>query len=559
MSDSYKDVEERITVALRAIQNNEAPNISAAARQFNVPPQRLRNRFHGRPAKTDLPGFNRRFSDEEERALCHYLDRLDRMGLPAQQELLRAAADSILMHGYTPDLDDPEDKPPRVSDKWVSRFLKRHPQYTIVRQKTLDIERKQAEGYKALEEWFNLYKDVCNRYGVLNEDTWNMDETGFCIGVGRDQLVITKQKRQLYLGVPTNRELATAVETISGGGCYIPVFLILAGARHMARWYQDSNLDPNMAVSLSDSGYTNDRLSLEWLYHFNNHTKKGTIGAKRLLLLDGYGSHHTLEFINYCDENGIIPFAFPPHTTHILQPLDVVVFQQYKHYHTKAIDIAVRDGCSKITKLEFLAAISDVRRQAFKKSTIHSAFAKTGLIPFNPNVVLQKIRPVTPPAPETGLSSTVATPLTIRNLKRHADYLYQNAPADNPEFSNVLDRFIRGSIIQGTELQQAMKDLNRSKLAEEIRQKRRAYNNKPLQTGGVLTVAHARAMVQRQEEDERAKAEAVLQRLDEKERKLHQKASNEAAKKAREWRNKGIIKPVYIVDREGSGRYLIRC
>jgi len=66
-------------------------------------------------------------------------------------------------------------------------------------------------------------------------------------------------------------------------------------------------------------------------------------------------------------------------------------------------------------------------------------------------------------------------------------------------------------------------------------------------------------MVQRQEKDKRAKAEAVLQRLDEKERKLYQKASNEAAKKAREWRNKGIIKPAYIVDKEGSGRYLIRC
>jgi len=45
-----------------------------------------------------------------------------------------------------------------------------------------------------------------------------MDETGFCIGVGRDQLVITKQRRQLYLGVPTNCESATVVEAISGGG-----------------------------------------------------------------------------------------------------------------------------------------------------------------------------------------------------------------------------------------------------------------------------------------------------------------------------------------------------
>ena len=78
---------------------------------------------------------------------------------------------------------------------------------------------------------------MCNKYGILNQDIWNMDETRFCIGVGRDQLVITRQKRQLYLEVPTNRESATVVEAISGGGCYIPAFLILSGIRHMARWY----------------------------------------------------------------------------------------------------------------------------------------------------------------------------------------------------------------------------------------------------------------------------------------------------------------------------------
>jgi hypothetical protein len=58
MSDSYKDIEERISIALQAIETSKAPNISAAARQFNVPRQRLYYRFHGRPAKTNLPGFN---------------------------------------------------------------------------------------------------------------------------------------------------------------------------------------------------------------------------------------------------------------------------------------------------------------------------------------------------------------------------------------------------------------------------------------------------------------------------------------------------------------------
>jgi hypothetical protein len=62
-------------------------------------------------------------------------------------------------------------------------------------------------------------------------------------------------------------------------------------------------------------------------------------------------------------------------------------------------------------------------------------------------------------------------------------------------------------------------------------------------------------MVQKQGENERAKAEAILQRL---EKRLHQKAANEAAKKAREWRNKVILNLLYTINKEGGGRLLKR-
>ena len=90
-----------------------------------------------------------------------------------------------------------------------------------------------------------------------------MDETSFRIGISRDQLVITKQQRQLYLGIPSNRESATAIETISGEGQFIPAFLILAGVQHMAHWYENPNLDDDMMLAVSGSDYTNDQLSLK--------------------------------------------------------------------------------------------------------------------------------------------------------------------------------------------------------------------------------------------------------------------------------------------------------
>jgi hypothetical protein len=51
----------------------------------------------------------------------------------------------------------------------------------------------------------------------------------------------------------------------------------------------------------------------------------------------------------------------PSNLTHLLQPLDVCVFQPYKHYHGLALDRLVRDGAIEITKLDFLSITEEVR------------------------------------------------------------------------------------------------------------------------------------------------------------------------------------------------------
>ncbi|XP_044717996.1 DDE superfamily endonuclease domain-containing protein [Hirsutella rhossiliensis] len=130
-----------------------------------------------------------------------------------------------------------------------------------------------------------------------------MDETGFRIG-----------------------ESATAVEAISADGRYIPAFLILSGKVHLEQWYAIKELDGDTLIGVTETGFTNDQLNLAWIQHFDKHAKSK--GAWRLLLLDGHGSHHILDLIEYAEAHNIVLFALPPHLTHLLQPLDVVSYLQ---------------------------------------------------------------------------------------------------------------------------------------------------------------------------------------------------------------------------------------
>lgn len=150
-------------------------------------------------------------------------------------------------------------------------------------------------------------------------------------------------------------------------------------------------------MSTSETGFNNDWISLQWIKHFERYSRRGQQGSWRLLIMDGFGSHDTREFLGYCEEYKIIPFTFPSHTTHLLQPLDVCVFQPLKHYHSEAVNEAISTGDETFSKTEFLAAFNTFRAKAFKSTTIVSAWKKTGLIPYNPEIVLEVVRNTLPP------------------------------------------------------------------------------------------------------------------------------------------------------------------
>jgi hypothetical protein len=53
-------------------------------------------------------------------------------------------------------------------------------------------------------------------------------------------------------------------------GDALPPMIILSGALHQAKWY--TKLPDNYLVGVSETGYSNDELSIDWLKHFDHDT-----------------------------------------------------------------------------------------------------------------------------------------------------------------------------------------------------------------------------------------------------------------------------------------------
>lgn len=80
-----------------------------------------------------------------------------------------------------------------------------------------------------------------------------------------------------------------------------------------------------------------------------------------MLVMNGHGSHMTVEFLEYATEHNILLFTFPAHSMHLTQPLDVGVFQLYKHWHTNGVDHAMQCDETSFTKLDFFCLLPVMR------------------------------------------------------------------------------------------------------------------------------------------------------------------------------------------------------
>ena len=111
-----------------------------------------------------------------------------------------------------------------------------------------------------------------------------------------------------------------------------------------------------------------------------------------MLICDGFGTHETLEVLEFCFENDIIWCRLPSYTSHKLQPCDVGVFAPLKGFYRDEVDRLFRGGVNKVGKEYFISLYSPAREKAFTKRNITAAWAATGLFPFNPDRVLRAHR-----------------------------------------------------------------------------------------------------------------------------------------------------------------------
>lgn len=180
-----------------------------------------------------------------------------------------------------------------------------------------------------------------------------------------------------------------------------------------------------MYISSSPSSWTNNDIGLSWLKQvFNRSTKEKAGRSYRLLILDGHRSHLTIDFIKYCDRNRILLAVYPPHSTHTLQPLNVVMFKPFSTAYSNQVAAFIErcQGLTSMSKRDFYPMFMAAWEASFKKETILKAFKATGLSPLNPEVILKRF---SQPAQSGQSSNSDSSALSASNWRKTERLLRQ--------------------------------------------------------------------------------------------------------------------------------------
>lgn len=140
-------------------------------------------------------------------------------------------------------------------------------------------------------------------------------------------------------------------------------------------------------IGRSVSGWITGEIGIEWIKQFDKLTRQKANGRARLLLVDGHCSHYTVEFLRHARENNIHILCYPSHTTHVYQGLDVALFAPLKLFYQDELRTFEREGGGRVTKEIFMMLYTIAHFKAFVADTIKVAWAKTGVIPLNPNAI----------------------------------------------------------------------------------------------------------------------------------------------------------------------------
>ena len=147
------------------------------------------------------------------------------------------------------------------------------------------------------------------------------------------------------------------------------------------------NCEAGVVMNMQPNAWMTRWLFESWISHFIECLKKGPsvdLTNHHILILDGYNSYVILEVTKVSMESSLDIVFLPSHTSHALQPINIVCFKSFKIAFRKLRDRWSLTNKTRIVDKQTLCEwTSQVLKEALTPNNIMAGFKQTGIWPLD--------------------------------------------------------------------------------------------------------------------------------------------------------------------------------
>ncbi|KAJ8915367.1 hypothetical protein NQ315_008254, partial [Exocentrus adspersus] len=263
----------------------------------------------------------------------------------------------------------------RPGEEWYHAFLKRQ---------NLSLKKPQPVEYLNMAQinpfvgygYFDQLITTVHRLQLEEKPhlIFNLDESSFCRDPTKLKVIGGKGVRATRMISSLGRENTSILICCSANGEKIPPLVIFKGKNILEHWLNLQDCDKKFYAA-SNRGWMESAIFFKWFKDcfLPNAPKERPL----LIIYDGHSSHTSIDLVELAIENNVTIIKLPPHTTHVLQPLDVAVFKSLKNSWEMELGTLVELLSRIFTNLD--------------PEIIKNGFRATGIYPLSKDIIKESI------------------------------------------------------------------------------------------------------------------------------------------------------------------------
>ncbi|CAH2220869.1 jg19049 [Pararge aegeria aegeria] len=313
--------ERQLEQAVDAVKENKM-TLSQAAKLFAIP--RTTIYFRLNHCVMTRAGHPTVFSPEFEKRMADCLYTMEKCGFPlTRKEASVLISEYVRQNGLVTLFKN------QIPGKdWFHSFQKRN-ELSIKKPQNVELARKNACDPFIIYGYLDLMESVLQELELKEKpkQIYNLDETSICNDPTKGKIIGKKGFKATKTTSGPGRNNTTVLLATNACGDKIPPLIIFQGKFLWNQWFYAEE-QVKTAYAVSDKGWMETSIFEKYM----RNVFVPAIGPERpvLLIFDGHKTHVTLGVIEYAASQGITIIKLPPHTSHVLQPLDLSTMKSLK-------------------------------------------------------------------------------------------------------------------------------------------------------------------------------------------------------------------------------------